>query len=74
MTEIFYDTVSDVLYLSFGAPRPAVSQELADDVLVRVDPETERIVGLTILNLSARFGAIGSPQRLPLTFDVQPLG
>lgn len=66
VTELFYDTEGDVLYLSVGKPRRAISQELGDDVLLRVDPETGEIVGLTVLNLSGRFGAIQTPQTLPV--------
>ena len=37
VTQLFYDAEGDVLYLSIGEPRPAVSQELGEDVLLRVD-------------------------------------
>jgi uncharacterized protein YuzE len=49
-----YDREADVLYLSIGEPRRAVSRELGDDVLLRVDPDTGAVVGLTVLNLSTR--------------------
>ncbi len=73
MTQVFYDTEGDVLYLSIGKPRPAVSQELGDDVLLRVDPDTGEIVGLTVLNLSSRFGAVQMPQSLPIEMDLRKL-
>ncbi|RPJ01202.1 MAG: DUF2283 domain-containing protein [Chloroflexi bacterium] len=73
MTQVFYDTEGDVLYLSIGEPRPAVSQELGDDVLLRVDPETGDIVGLTVLNLSSRFGSVQLPQSLPVEMDLRKL-
>ena len=66
MTRLFYDTEGDVLYLSIGEPRPAISQELGNDVLLRVDVETGEIVGLTVLNLSVRFGSLQLPQSLPV--------
>lgn len=53
--QIFYDDEGDVLYLSVGDPRPAVSEEPGDDVLLRHDVETGEVVGLTVLNFSARF-------------------
>lgn len=70
MTRLFYDTEGDVLYLSIGEPRPALSQELGDDVLLRVDPQSGDIVGLTVLNLSSRFGSIQNPQILPVELDL----
>lgn len=73
MTQLFYDSEGDVLYLSVGEPRPAVSQELGDDILLRVDPETNEIVGLTVLNLSARFSSLQTPQSLPIEIDFRKL-
>jgi len=74
MTELFYDSESDVLYLSAGEPRPAISREMGEDVLARVDAETGAIVGLTVLNLSGRFGAVGDPQTLPIEIAFHPTG
>jgi uncharacterized protein YuzE len=54
MMQLAYDREADVLYLSIGDPRPAISREIGDDVLLRVDPNTGDVVGLTILNLSTR--------------------
>lgn len=73
VTQLFYDTEGDVLYLSIGEPRPAVSQELGEDVLLRVDAETGEVVGLTVLNLSSRFGSAGLPQTLPVEIDLRKL-
>ena len=72
-TQIFYDRESDVLYLSIGEPRRAISREVGDDVLLRIDPETENVVGLTIMNLASRFGEIESPQSLPVSIDLHEL-
>ncbi len=73
MTQIYYDAESDVLYLSIGEPRRAISEELGDDVLLRVDPETGEVVGLTVLNLSSRFGAEQDPRILPIELAVHAL-
>lgn len=73
VTQLFYDSEGDVLYLSIGEPRPAVSQELGEDVLLRVDAETGEIVGLTVLNLSSRFGSAQLPQTLPVEIDLRKL-
>ncbi len=61
-----YDRESDVLYLSVGDPRPAISREVGDDVLLRIDPQTGEIVGLTVLNLSTR----SSSEVLPVAVDL----
>ncbi len=73
VTQLFYDREADVLYLSIGEPRRAVSREIGDDVLLRVDPETNAVVGLTIMNLSSRFSEIESPQSLPVSIDLHEL-
>lgn len=54
LMQLAYDREADVLYLSVGAPRPAISREIGDDVLLRIAPETGEIIGLTVLNLSPR--------------------
>ena len=36
LMRLAYDRDSDVLYLSVGEPRPAISREIGDDVLLRV--------------------------------------
>ncbi|MCK6577379.1 MAG: DUF2283 domain-containing protein [Anaerolineae bacterium] len=67
--QIAYDAIGDVLYLSVGEPRPAISREAGDDILVRIDPETQEVVGLTILNLSTR----GSIDDLPIRANLQAI-
>lgn len=52
---IRYDGGADVLYCSFGDPRPALSVEHANGVVVRVDPDTEDVVGITIIDFFKRF-------------------
>jgi uncharacterized protein YuzE len=54
LMQLAYDHESDILYLSMGEPRPAISREIGDDVLLRLDAETGQVVGMTILNLSTR--------------------
>jgi len=73
VTTLFYDTEGDVLYLSVGEPRRAVSHEVGDDVLLRVDPQTGEIVGLTVLNLSARFSTLAASQVLPVQIDLREI-
>lgn len=71
--QLFYDDEGDVLYLSVGDPRPAVSEELGDDVLLRHDIETGEVVGLTVLNFSSRFSTSKDSQKLPVEIDLRAL-
>lgn len=50
-----YDRSVDVLYCSFGDPRPALSVEQENGVVLRLDPETEAVVGITIVDFFKRF-------------------
>jgi uncharacterized protein YuzE len=52
---VSYDREGDVAYLSFGEPKPSVTEELDDYVLVRRDPKTREIRGVTITNFSQYF-------------------
>ena len=46
-----YDEGADVLYISLGAPKPAVGVEIENGVIVRYDEETNVIVGVTLVGL-----------------------
>jgi uncharacterized protein YuzE len=52
---VSYDDTSDVLYLAIGEPRAAVTQEDDEGVLIRKDPATAEIVGVTILAYGRHF-------------------
>jgi len=65
--QLSYDLETDVLYLSIGTPRRAISREMGDDVLLRIDPETGAIIGLTVFNFSTR----SSLDSLPLHIDLR---
>lgn len=49
---ITYDPEGDILYITFGQPVAATGYQLSDQILLRVDPQTQRAVGLTIFNFS----------------------
>lgn len=49
-----YDEEADVLYLSMGAPQPAVSLDLGDGLVARYDEQKRQVVGLTILGFRER--------------------
>jgi hypothetical protein len=53
---IDYDPKSDVMYCSFGTtPVDAISMETSEGVFVRLHPETNKPVGITIVDFSRRF-------------------
>lgn len=52
---VSYDRKADVAYLSFGEPKPSVTEELDEYVLVRRDAKTGEVRGVTILNFSRYF-------------------
>lgn len=59
---VHYDAQADILTFSFTeTPQPAVAEEAADEVWVRFDPQTHKVVTVDVLNFSARvreaFGA-----------------
>jgi uncharacterized protein YuzE len=49
-----YDVEADVLYLSFGGPRPAVGIDIGDGTVIRYDEERNEVVGLTVIGLRQR--------------------
>ncbi len=49
-----YDEDNDIMYISFGDPKPCTSEELYPGVLYRYDIETKVLNGITILNYSTR--------------------
>jgi uncharacterized protein YuzE len=53
--DLDYDDEVDVLYASRGAPQPAASIEVTDDVLLRYVPSTPKVVGITIVNFLKHF-------------------
>ena len=66
VTTFFYDKEGDVLYITIGEPQVAVSRELDNDVLVRQEPQTGKIVGMTVLNFASRFSDLEKEQKLPV--------
>lgn len=61
-----YDKEGDVLEVSFGKPRKAVSEELENDVVIRKDPKTKETIGFTILNFEKRSEKLkGFPISIP---------
>lgn len=52
-----YDREADVVYISFGKPMKSVSEEIDPYVVVRRNPETKEILGITITNFTKYFEA-----------------
>jgi len=51
---INYDKEADVLYVSFGNPRRAEGIDIGDGTILRIDPDTEEVIGITILDFKKR--------------------
>ena len=51
---IHYDPEADVLYVSFGEPKPAEGIDIGDGTILRVEPMSREVLGFTILDFSKR--------------------
>lgn len=60
---ITYDPEGDVLYVTFGQPVASSGYQLSDQLLLRVNPQTQKANGLTIFNYSHHASAA---RELPL--------
>jgi uncharacterized protein YuzE len=49
---ITYDPDGDILYVTFGQPVASTGYQLSDQILLRVDFQTQKATGLTIFNYS----------------------
>ena len=49
-----YDEEGDVLYIAVGEPRPAVSIDVGESVLIRFDEKAGEVVGITLMNVRQR--------------------
>ena len=66
-TEVIYRSDEDILIVRFAAPRPAITFELGDGMLVRVDPDTKELLAVEVLNYTERMetsaAALGNKKR-----------
>ena len=53
--KISYDSEVDVLYITCGTPDYADYIELSEDVILRLDPDTKKLVGVTVIDFSRHF-------------------
>ena len=63
---LVYDSEGDVLDVSVGEPREAVSREVDDDFFIRLDPKSEEVIGFSILNFEKWFQKKNEPKIIPL--------
>ncbi|MBI3800762.1 MAG: DUF2283 domain-containing protein [Deltaproteobacteria bacterium] len=55
VTAVQYDPQADILTFVFTeVPQPAVAEEAADEIWVRYDPQTHKVITVDVLNFSAR--------------------
>ena len=64
-----YDKAADILDISLGKPKPAISREIEDDFLVRLDPKTHKVVGFSILNFEKHFKDLQDVRPVPVTAE-----
>ena len=64
-----YDKEADVLDISLGRPKKAVSREIEDDFFVRLDPETDKVIGFSILNFEKWFKDIDDYRFVPMSAE-----
>ena len=61
-----YDAEADVLYISFGNPKIAESVDIGEGTIIRIQPDSNEIIGITILNPLGRT-LFSLRQKQPLT-------
>ena len=52
---VVYDATLDTLLVEFGGPKRAISEHLADNILIRIDASTLEVVGCEILEFLSDF-------------------
>ena len=61
-----YDKEGDILEVFKGKPKEAISKDIGDDIWIKVDPETEEILGFTIISFTKRFSKKGLLKKIPV--------
>ena len=69
-----YDAEGDVLYLHVGAPLEAEGEETPEGHVVRFEPGSQRVVGLTVINARSVIDRDGRlivtvPETVEASFD-----
>ncbi len=61
-----YDDEADILEIFKGEPKETISKDVGDDIWIKVDPETEEILGFTIISFTKRFSQKGLLKKIPV--------
>ena len=72
--KFFFDKQGDSLDIAIGEPEKAISKEIGNDIVMRVEPETGEVVGFTILNFEKRFEHLNKSETLPITATFTEIG
>ncbi len=64
-----YDKRADILDISLGKPKRAVSREIEDDFFVRMDVRTGKVVGFSILNFAKWFKGLDDTRPVPIAAE-----
>ena len=69
--QLRYEKDADVLYISLGKPAYTDYKEVGENLILRLDPETQEVVGFTVIDFIAQAKQQDLPLRLPLqgTFE-----
>ena len=71
---IVYDQEADVLYVTRGKPEYTDYVEYADDIILRLHPDTKQLVGFTLIDFSQHFANKESHIALPFSVDFRMHG
>ena len=55
--------------ISLGGARKAISREIEDDFFVRLDLETNKVIGFSILNFEKGFKGIDDYRLVPMSAE-----
>jgi len=67
---ITYDDEGDILDVSLGEPKDAISKEVEDDFFLRVSPVSGEVVGFSILNFRKWFKGAKDTKVLPVKAEL----
>lgn len=71
---IGYDREADVLYLSLGEPRKGMEyREMGNGIVLRIDPETDGVIGLTVMDFVRNFSGVEQSAPMPITGEFMPV-
>jgi len=54
LPKFHYDKESDVMYITFGKPKPCKSIEPGPGIVIRYTPDTDELNGFTIIDYDKR--------------------